>query len=298
MRLLILMTACLVSDGLMAAAQQQNTQSEDEAAIRRSIASYIEAFNNRDAQSLAVHWAPNGVYLDRTTGEKLTGREAILKRFSEVFAEKTSPTLEVTVDSIRQITPKVAIEEGTAQVLFPGEPPEKTTYTAIHVKENGKWLLDSVRETLVPPPTSHYVYLKDLEWMVGTWVDQDENATIETRVSWTTNRNFLTRSFTVSVENRTELEGTQIIGWDPIAETIRCWVFDTDGGFAEGEWTRQSDGWQIALQAKLPGGIRASAVNVIKQIDENSFTWSQVNREQGGKLLPNIEEVTVVRAPE
>jgi hypothetical protein len=32
-------------------------------------------------------------------------------------------------------------------------------------------------------------------------------------------------------------------------------------------------------------------------LDDNRFTWQSVNREAGGELLPNVDEVVVVRQP-
>ena len=81
--------------------------------------------------------------------------------------------------------------------------------------------------------TSHYEYLKDLEWMIGEWVDSDDNSTISTVCAWSKNRNFITRSFSVSIEGHIGLEGTQVIGWDPEKKRIRSWMFDSEGGFGE-----------------------------------------------------------------
>ena len=36
--------------------------------------------------------------------------------------------------------------------------------------------------------------------------------------------------------------------------------------------------------------------NVIKQLDDNSFTWKTIERTAGGELLPNIDEVVIERA--
>jgi len=56
-------------------------QSADEAAIRKMVDSYVEAFNRHDAESLADHWSPDAVYLNRTTGEEVVGRSAIAEQF-------------------------------------------------------------------------------------------------------------------------------------------------------------------------------------------------------------------------
>ncbi len=98
------------------------------------------------------------------------------------------------------------------------------------MKREGKWLLDRVTEEVPPVVVSNYEHLKNLEWMIGSWVDQDEQNRIETTCAWTKNRNFMTRSFSISVRDRIEMAGMQIIGWDPVAKQIRSWVFDSDGG--------------------------------------------------------------------
>ncbi|MCH7790096.1 MAG: hypothetical protein IH940_11750 [Acidobacteria bacterium] len=97
------------------------------------------------------------------------------------------------------------------------------------------------------------------------------------------------------IEDRIDMSGTQVIGWDPAANTIRSWVFDSDGGITEGVWTRRDDGWSIRAVGVLPDGRKASMVNIIRLIDDNTFTWQSVGREVDGELLPNIDEVTVIR---
>ncbi len=59
-------------------------------------------------------------------------------------------------------------------------------------------------------------HLKELEWLMGEWVDRDENASVDTMFQWTKNYSFISGSFTVTVKDRVDLEGTQVIGWDPV----------------------------------------------------------------------------------
>ena len=101
------------------------------------------------------------------------------------------------------------------------------------MRRDGQWLLDRVTEEDVPRVQSNYEQLKQLEWMIGTWVDQDEDDRIETTCQWTKNRNFITRLFAITVRDRITMAGMQIIGWDPARKQIRSWVFDSDGGFGE-----------------------------------------------------------------
>src|SRR6185295_4884509 len=134
-------------------------------------------------------------------------------------------------------------------------------------------------------------------WMIGSWIDNDANATVQTDCEWTKNRNFMTRSFAAVVRGQVNLSGMQIVGWDPIAKQIRSWVFDSDGGFSEGKWTQKGDRWLIKQTGTTPDGDKTSAVNIIKRVDDNSFTWQSVERTENGDILPNVEEVLVVRKP-
>jgi uncharacterized protein (TIGR02246 family) len=273
-------------------------QAEDEAAIRKNAASYVAAYNNRDAKALALMWSPDAVYMDPSTGETSIGQEEIEKAFAEAWGDAKDSKLEVDVKSVRFVSPNVAIEEGTARIVRPDEEPEESGYTAVNVKRDGKWLLDRVtEEAAVAPPPSHYEQLKDLEWMIGSWVDQDENATVQIDCDWTKNQNFIHRSFAVAVGDEVDMAGIQIIGWDPIAKQVRSWVFDSDGGYAEGKWTRAGERWQIQQTGVLPNGSKTSAVNIMTPIDRDRFTWASVSREINGDVLPNVDEALVVRKP-
>lgn len=272
-------------------------QAADKAAIEKAIESYTAAFNAADAKALAAHWSPEAVYINPLTGSQVEGRAAIEKEFAAILADLKDTKLAVDVGSIRFISPSVAVENGVAKLVSADGQPEESSYTAIHVKRAGKWLLDRVTEEDLPIVLSHYEQLKGLEWMIGSWVDGDDHARIETTCQWTRNKNFITRSFTVSVRDRIDMTGMQLIGWDPAAKQIRSWVFDSDGGFAEGRWARKDNRWSITTTGTTPDGLKASSVNVITLVDDNRFKWQSVSRIADGELLPNIDEVVVVRAP-
>ena len=103
------------------------------------------------------------------------GRDEIAKHFDDMLAGSEDAELAVTIDSIDFVSPNVAIEKGTAVVTYSKFPPEETTYSAVHVKRDGKWYLDRVtEEEVAAPPPSHYEELKELEWLVGSWVDADD----------------------------------------------------------------------------------------------------------------------------
>jgi len=295
----ISLTVALVAFGLTSAfGADENPQAADEAAIRQAVEAYVAAFNQKDAPALAALWSPEAVYTNPVSGEQVVGREAIEEQFAAIFADEEPVQLKASTQDVKFVSPNVAVEQGTAAIMRPDQEPEETEYTAVYVKREGKWLLDRVTEEDVPVIVSNYEHLKPLEWMIGTWVDQDDQAVVETTCQWTKNRNYITRSFTLSVRDRLEIAGMQIVGWDPAAKQIRSWVFDSDGGFGEGVWTQKDKAWHIAATGTAQDGSRSSALNIITFIDDNTFTWQSINRQAGGELLPNVDEVVVVRQPE
>jgi len=274
---------------------EADPQAANEAAIRKAVESYVAAFNKGDAKALAAMWSPEAVYTNPLSGEQVVGRAEIEKQFAGIFAEAKGVKLKAITDSVQFISPCVAVEHGTANVIRADQEPEKSTYTAIYVKRDGQWLLDRVPEEDVPVVMSNYEQLKDLEWMIGTWVDHDEQSRIETTCKWTKNRNFITRMFAVTVRERIDVAGMQIVGWDPAAKQIRSWVFDSDGSFGEGTWSKKDKSWHIQSTGIAPDGSKSSSTNIITYVDDNTFTWQSINRAAGGELLPNVDEVVVVR---
>jgi uncharacterized protein (TIGR02246 family) len=270
------------------------TASDDEAAIRAAIASYVDAYNRGDAQAVAEHWSDGGEWVT-PNGDRVSGREAIEKAMGEVFAESKDTKIEVVEPRIRFVTPDVAIEEGGVSVTSPGEPTTKAAYIAVHVKRDGAWKLNTVRETELPETASVAEELAALNWMVGDWVDSNDEGTTETSIQWTKNNAFLTGTFRVSAPGMEDLEGTLLIGWDPEAGAIHSWMFDFDGGFGEGVWTRDGNRWIVDFSQVLPDGRRGSCSNVYTLIDADRYTWQSVNREVDGEALPDAGEVIVAR---
>jgi uncharacterized protein (TIGR02246 family) len=275
-------------------AQESARHSDDEQAIRRCIDTYVDAFNRGDASTIASLWSEQGVWVS-PDGERLTGRSAIETAMAQYFEETQRESVSLSNTKIRFLAPSVAVEEGSARVLQQGAPPTDTTYIAIHVKRDGRWQLDSVRETSVPVASSSYDHLKELEWLIGTWIDKDEESVLELTCSWTKNKNFLTRAFRVKIEDRIEMEGTQVIGYDGVNNQIRSWVFDTDGGIGEGVWHHDGEKWIVKHTHRHPTGQLGSAITILKQIDENHYVLQSTGRELDGEILPDIEPVTVVR---
>lgn len=278
-------------------AQEPDRRAAAEKAIRSAVDAYVTAFNQGDAKALAALWSPEAVYTDRQTGEELVGRSAIEQQFAEVFAGAKGAKLTATTQSIDFVSPSVAIERGEAKVERPGGEVESSGYSAVYVLRDGSWLLDRVTEESVAAESSPHEHLKDLQWLVGRWVDRDDAATVVAECDWSRNGNFLVRSFTIQVADRVDMAGMQIIGWDPDAQQIRSWVFDSDGGFGEGRWTRQGNRWYVHQHSVLPDGRKTSAVNILTHVDDDTCTLQSVDRMVDGDLQPNIDEVQIAKEP-
>lgn len=186
-------------------AQETDKATANEAEIKGSIESYVAAFNRGDADAVATHWSENGEFVT-PSGETIRGRAAIQAAFTAYFAENKGVRVELPSATMEFLSPSVVVEKGTARMIRADQEPSESDYTAVHVKHDGKWKMDSVREADREEPHSHCEQLKGLEWMIGEWVDQDEDATVETVCQWTRNRNFITRSFKVVVADGSEIE--------------------------------------------------------------------------------------------
>jgi uncharacterized protein (TIGR02246 family) len=294
MKRVLLKCAVLISCGFVAGLTYAD-QANDEAAIRKSDDAYVQAFNKKDAKALAELWSPDAVYLNRMTGEEVTGRAPIGEQFAELFKAQPELKLEVSTESIQFVSPNVAVEHGTAKFTAPKGEPEDVAYQAVFVKRDGQWLLDRVTDDQKQAPPSHYEQLKPLEWMVGHWTDEGDKGLVELDCNWTKNQNFLTRAIKVSLGEGLEFTGMQIIGWDPAEKTIRSWTFDSNGTFAEATWSQKDKQWFIHNKGVLADGGKATMVNVMKQVDDNSFTWQTIERTVDGEIQPNIDEMLIVR---
>ena len=275
---------------------EEETQPDERAAIEQRAKSYAAAYNAKDLKALVAHWSPEGVYINGASGQRVAGHDALEKDFQAELESRKESRLDIAVESIEFVSPGVALERGTSTITRPEGEPIVTSYSAVHVKRDGQWLIDRVSEREVVVPPSHYEQLKQLEWMIGNWADQAGEGVVSTECHWARNNNFIIRSFTVSISGAIDMAGMQVIGWDPAKKQLRSWTFDSDGGFNHGTWKKSGERWSVQVTATLPDGTLASSTSLLTPLDENSFTWQQVNRVVGGESLPNLAEVVVVRS--
>jgi uncharacterized protein (TIGR02246 family) len=273
--------------------KQLNALSEEDKEVVKTLEAMAEAFNKQDAKTLAAQWSENGVYSNVTTGERLKGRAAIEADFAKYFTNSKDARLSLELESVRSITADVASVDGTARVITGKGALSVGTFQTILIKKNGRWLIDSVRESQLPNAPSSGEHLKQLEWLVGEWSHKNDKTEVKVVGKWVANHNFLARHYTVLVDGKTQHEGTQIVGWDPIQEKIRSWTFDSDGSFGEGSWLKDGKNWVVRAHGVLPTGKKSHVTQILTPIDDNRYGWQTVSRTVDGQLMPNADQVVM-----
>lgn len=273
------------------------TNADDLAAVRAAVEKYVQAFNAGDAEAVAQCWGAEGVYIT-PDGDRLKGPDAIKQHFADDFAENPGLQLTVTIDSLRLLGDDVALEEGTASVGQEGVAEESSTYVAVHHKHEGVWKLDTVRETVVPADADEGHPLDALEWLVGEWTDNSlPGVQVDSSYRWARGGQFLVNTFRVVIDDEIDMEGTQIIGWDPSRDTICSWLFDSDGGFGQGTWTEGEEGeWLVETKNVLPDGRHSTSTNHYQRVDDDQFSWSSTKRRVELEKLPDVAPIAVRRA--
>lgn len=267
----------------------------DESAVRKTMADYVDVFNQKAADKTAEFWTENGTHTDRESGERTEGRAAIQADIAAVLKANSGMKLSATIDHIKFVTSDVANIEGETTVVVTDSKPIVSKFTAILVRQGDRWLLDSIEEMNMPQQESAADALKQLSWLIGDWVDNAGDTRVSTRFRWTANQTFLLRSFDVETKDGVTMTGTQVIGWDPRNHTIRSWSFNSNGSFGQGLWTQEGNRWVSKSTQTTARGTLASGTYIMEPIDNDSFTIQLVGHEVDGEPLPSEPAVKIVR---
>lgn len=267
---------------------------DDLKAIRISADAFASAFNAHDAKAVAELWTTDGEYIDES-GETFSGREAIKKLYADYFAKSPDRRIRIIVDSVQILSDGAAREKGRTIVEpRPAGAPAVGTYTAEHVKVNGKWLMSKVQDVGNQIPST-YSGLADLEFLIGAWSAEEYGVKTESVFQWVANRSFVERKYTVTHLDGTTVSGVQMIGLNPNTGSVQSWDFSPGGGHATGTWSPIPGGWSAEMHGVTADGVPTAAVNVLKRLDDNAYVWRSMNRNAGGELAPDTDEVVIKR---
>ncbi|APW62706.1 YybH family protein [Paludisphaera borealis] len=281
-------------------------ESADESAIRALVVEFTRAFNAGDAKAVAALFTDQA-RIATEGGKTVEGRSAVEKLFAASFEATPGQTIAVKTESLRLLGTEAALEEGTATITVPttqdanaDSRAETSRYSAAYVKKDGKWLQDSIHDYPMIDASAEktaHDHLKELEWLVGEWMDEDDNAEVHTSCDWSDGRSYLLRNYKVKVQGRVESSGVHRIGWDPRFNQFRSWAFDSEGGFSEGLWSRDGDRWIIKTTGVLKDGRAVSATNVLTRLNRDALRWGSIDRTLGNNALPDAEDAVLVRRP-
>ena len=268
---------------------RETIRAADEAAVRKATADFIKVVEKGDATAVAAAWTQEGEYIG-DDGTTLRGRAAIEAAYAKIFAKSKKLKVEITVASIRFPSTDTAIEEGYAK-SYKGdsERPTSARYSVLHVREGGRWLMAVLREW-----PDEGVSLRDLDWLIGTWQGKAEDNVVRTTYEWDANKNSIRCHITIKGTDR-NISATQILLKDPRTGQLRSWLFDDEGGFGDGAWTRDGKRWVIAAAGVQADGGELTATNILTPLDRNTFTWQSTERTLDDEELPNVPPIKVRR---
>jgi uncharacterized protein (TIGR02246 family) len=267
------------------------TSNADERAIRAAGREYVAAKQRGDLEALRKMWTPDGDYID-AAGQVFKAQDLMREQTATPPANSTTADLPTLDSSIRLISPEVAIEDGGSVV-----PDDGSTvggrFTAVWVKRDGRWLLDSLRESItVSPPYNER--LRPLQWLLGEWVGATDDAVVLVSAHWSDDGKYIVRDFLVRADGREDISATQRIGWDASDQTIRCWTFDSQGGHGEGVWRNDAQRWIVDSTETSADGRKSKTSAVYTPGEDGSFVselkaqWSDPTTNAAPPSLPAL----------
>jgi uncharacterized protein (TIGR02246 family) len=265
---------------------------DEEQGIREAVVAYEEAWNKGDTAAVIALWVPDGQFID-DAGNEYSIKDLVERKISPAIPATEPPELDVNIKEVQLVTPRVAVVEGTTELMGDtNRTIKRTRYSAILVRQDNKWLLANVHQLeAILIPTSNP--LQELQWMLGQWMGTKGDTNIYSRVERSQGGQFITRVFEVSEAGDRKSSGTQIIGWDPRTRQIKSWFFDSDGSLGEGRWEKYDKDWIVSVTGVLRDGRSVAATNVYTPIDQNNILMQSLRVRIGDETKPNTETYIV-----
>jgi uncharacterized protein (TIGR02246 family) len=283
--------------GQPAAQQPKAEPTPEEKAVIEGVNRFNTLYSTSNADELAELFHDDASIID-PDGNETRGKAAVAQMYAAAFQQSPGLKLTSKVDEVRFLTPDVARVKGESQLSSAtGDASEFTRFSVLLVRHSGKWKIAEIRESAVPAADiTPYDRLKELEWMVGDWVDESDNNRVQSTVRWADNKSYLIRTYKIEMQGEKGSSGTMFIGWDPQSGQIKSWLFDSNGGHGEALWTRSGEKeWVAKAQGVLHDGRPTSATQIHVIINKDSVKTSSIDRIIGGQVAPDIVDVVMVR---
>jgi uncharacterized protein (TIGR02246 family) len=266
----------------------------DRLAIDNLTREMIEAFDKRDAAAIAANWSEEGEFI-HNDGVPIRGRADIQKGYEEYFRTlKGNPKLEIQSDALHFPSADMAVRQTTLRLKsVEGEIVASGRQDTVLVREGGRWKVAIVREW--DREVGADASLKELEWLIGTWQAVMQHREVTVTYERDKNEAFIRGTFTLK-EGATVVEsGTEIIAKDNAKGVIRSWLFQSDGAFGDGVWSRQGQKWSIDVHGVKADGSELAGTVVYIRIDPNTFIWQAVSLALDGEPVADTPPIKVAR---
>jgi uncharacterized protein (TIGR02246 family) len=266
----------------------------DKQAIDKLSKDMIQAFDKRDAAAIVANWTADGEFI-RNDGDPISGKAAVEKAYAEYFRQLAGkPKLEIQYDNLRFPSADSAVAEVTLRLKNEeGAVIASSWRNTLLVREGGQWKVAIVREW--DRDVSEDTSLKELEWLIGTWQASTKDREVTTTYEWDENKAFIRGKYTVKEGGKVIESGTQYIGKDNNEGCIRSWVFQSDGGFGGGVWTRDGKKWTVDVDGVTPDGKELNATSIYIHVDPNTYTWQAVDQTLDDEPIADTQPIKVTR---
>jgi uncharacterized protein (TIGR02246 family) len=288
-RMLMLMVFTMCGPILASADEVDGKNREaDRTAIRKATRDFVNAFEKGDAAQAATHLTMEAELLP-DDAPAIHSRDAIQKAFAGHFAKFPQQKITLDAETLNFTSRDTATEEGQMKTSVEKIAPTTQRYSLLHVREDGKWLIATIREW--PAEESG---LPDLDWLVGSWQSKRDDAEIHTTYEWLGNKAFLRGNITMRQKDRT-LSAMQLIGADPATGELTIWIFEADGGVAQGTCTREGDTWIFETHGLQGDGGELGCKNLLVRVNNDTITWQPINLKYGDEQIGDLPPLKVTR---
>jgi uncharacterized protein (TIGR02246 family) len=269
--------------------------------LQKAAENFVAAYNTRDAKAIAALFTEDGEIVNLTGSRITSGRGDIQALYEGVFSG-TPLKIAIEVDSIRIVSPDLAIEDGVYH-LTPADvenaPARSTTYTAVLAKtDSGEWRIASTRSLKdVSEGAGHLAGLAQA--LNGEWTYRaPDGVRLDLAFGWdSTGKHLIGEMLTTTADGEPQA-GSIRIAWDAAKQQILSWMFDGKGGFTHGVWTPNDHGWLVRSEGTTGDGEALTASQQLTSDGPDTLLWSASQRVVDGQSLPDLTLRIVRQAPE
>ncbi|OYP30472.1 hypothetical protein [Rhodopirellula sp. MGV] len=292
---LVLSVSCL--PGQEAAPVPVNAESE--ASVREHLKRYVQAFNERQWESIDQLVSRSVTYRDESSGDQIASSQGLIDRIKAAVESEKDLALQARIDrmefhDVGDDVDGKAVVHGVTKLTSAAMPAEASAFVVVLVKDAGQWTIVSIAEQPMTggSETTGDQAIESLEWLLGTWEGMSDRQ-LRSEVEYLPGRKFIRRTI---IDPATEGSlAYELIGFDAKLNVVRSWMFFSDGSFGGGVWSGGADHWSLKLTQTMSDGRTASGTYVIRPVDSDTMVVQMISREVEGEPMPSGAEITMKR---